>query len=48
VDLVGRRLAVLDAPSAMLVDLLQGDQGITARESVAVGSLIVGVVQVEL
>ena len=32
----------------MLVDLLQGDQGITPGESVAVGSLIIWIGEVEL
>jgi hypothetical protein len=32
----------------MLVDLGQGDQGITPSQSAAVGSLIVGVGEVEL
>lgn len=44
----GRRLAMLQPPSAMLVDLLQGDQRITPGESVAVGSLVFWIGEVEL
>ncbi len=44
----GRRLAVLQPPPAMLVDLLQSDERVTPGESVAVGSLIVWLAEIEL